>query len=249
MDWKLEKDGVVAVIDGPVATVRVDRPELKNGMDWRAFAAMAEAMDHIADDPDARVLVLTGTGEYFYTGGRVDASDREDREKYGMYQRKYYEAKRRVKLPMIAAVNGHCLKGGMSWLMDADMAIAKKWVTFGFPEMRMGGVPMLVMADSMALPKKLALQAYYSSENFDTETACRFGLLNAVTQDEDFWPTVDKFVHMVIDRPASLIQMTHDAYYAMARIFDPLERNAFAHKMLEEKVLPQMGREKQEYNV
>ncbi len=248
-DWVLEKDGVIGKIEGAVATIRVNKPELKNGMDWKAFGVMADVFTHIADDPDARVLVVTGTGDYFYTGGRVDANDPEDRKVYGEYQEKYYAAKRRVKLPMIAAINGHCLKGGMSWLMDADMAIAKKGVTFGYPEVRMGGVPMLVMADSMELPKKIALQAYYSSEPFDAETAFRLGLLNAIVEEEDFWPTVDRFVHMVIDNPSALIQMTHDMYYEMAKIFDPIQRNAFAQKMLAEKVLPHMAKEKQEYNI
>lgn len=248
-DWQLVKDGIAAEVKGPVATVRIDRPEFKNGLDWRAMAALCEVYEYIAGDPDARVLVVTGTGDHFYTGGRVDAASDEDRELYAQYIARSGAARDLVKLPMIAAINGDCLKGGMSWLLESDLAVAKRTVKFGYPEVRMGGVPMLVMAASMELPKKLALEAYYSSETFDAETAYRLGFLNAVTGEEDFWPTVEKYIRIVVDNPRELIQMTHDAYYAMAEIPNTSERIAFAQKMLEEKVLPQMTREKQEYNV
>ncbi len=248
-NWKLEENGVVASIDGYVATIRIDNPALKNGCDWASFRTLANVYDHIGQDTEARVIVVTGTGEYFYTGGRVDATNPEDCTYYGEYQGRYYKARQRVMLPVIAAVNGHCLKGGMGWLMDADMAVAKSHVTFGYPEVCMGGVPMLVMADSMALPKKIALQAYYSSQPFDTQRAYALGLINAITQEDDFDDVVNQFIHMVIDYPPALIQMTRRAYYSMAAISDPVERTAFAQKMLQEEVLPLMAQEKQQYNI
>ena len=130
-----------------------------------------------------------------------------------------------VKLPVIAAVDGHCLKAGMGWLISADMAIAREDVTFAFPEVRMGGVPMMVMARCMDyIPKKIALKAYYSSEPFDAETALRFGLINEICTAEDFEKTLDRYVHMIIDYPKALIQMTHDAYYAMEAMATKKER-------------------------
>ena len=241
--------GIICTIEGPVAILRVDRPDTKNGLDWRAKIAQAEAYEHLLEDPDIRVLVLTGTGDYFFTGGRVDATSAEDREAYAASIARGEAAREKLRIPTIAAINGHCYKGGMGILVDADMAIAKRTAKFSFPEVRMGGVPMKVMARCMSLPKKLALEAYYSSEEMDAETMYRAGLLNAVTDEEDFWPTVEKYIHKVIDYPRSLIQMTRDAYYAMADIYDRKERLAFAQQMLENDVLPQMAHEKQEYNV
>lgn len=248
-DWKFSKNGVNVSICGPVVTVRVDRPDLKNGMDKDSFFAMEEALIHVSQDPDARVIVYTGTGDYFYTGGRVDANDPEDNKIYGIAQERYYAAKALIKLPSIAAINGHCQKGGMSWLFDCDMAIAKTWSTFGYPEVRMGGVPMLVMSDSMCLPKKIALQAYYSSEPISAETLYRLGYLNAVVPDEEYDTTLDRYIHMVIDYSKNLIQMTHDCYYEMEAIKNDKERLAYAHKTLKEKVLPAMRNETQEYNI
>ena len=248
-DWYMEKDGVSCKVEGPVAIFKIDIPETKNGATWRAKAAQTECYEYVANDPDVRVIVITGGGDYFLTGGRVDAKDPEDRRLYAEYIARLEEARNRVNLPVIAAVNGDCLKGGMGSLLDADLAIAKRTAKFAFPEMRMGGVPMKVMARCMALPKKLALEAYYSSMEIDAETMLRFGFLNAVTDEEDFWPTVETYIPMLIDQPRKLIQMTHVAYFAMEKILDPQERLNFSQNMLEKDVLPQMAHEKQEYNV
>ena len=62
-DWTFDKNGVIATIKGPVVTVRIDRPDLKNGMDKDSFFAMEEALKHISQDADAQVIVYTGTGD------------------------------------------------------------------------------------------------------------------------------------------------------------------------------------------
>lgn len=249
-DWKMEKEGVYCEIDGPVALFKVNRPQTKNGMDWKAKGAQAEAYERIAADPDVRVMVITAEGEYFITGGRVDASKPEEQRLYSEYIARVENARKTIKVPMIAAVNGHCFKGGMGLVAQADLAVAKDTATFSFPEVRMGGVPMVVMARCMGyLPKKLALEAYYSNREYPAKRMYEVGFLNAVTDEEHFWPTVEEYIHMVIDYPRSLIQMTHDAYYAMEGITDLNERVAFSQKWLAEKVLPQMAKEKTSYNV
>ena len=108
----------------------------------------------------------------------------------------------------------------------------------------------MVMAGCMDyIPKKIALAAYYSSEPFDAITAYRFGLLNEVVKAEDFEKTLDKYIHMIIDYPRELIQMTRDAYYIMESMSSKQERVEWARKALVDDVLPQMAKEKQSYNV
>ncbi len=249
MDYYSNEGGLIIEVKGPVMILTNDRPELKNGGNWQSMQQTAKAYEIAANDPDIRVIVITGKGEYWNTGGRVKADDPEDRRKYAEAIAMNTAIKKKVKLPIIAAVNGHCLKGGMGALMEADLAVAHKDAMFGLPEVRMGGAPMVVIAQIMDIPKKLLLEACYSSEYFDAQTAYRLGLVNAVCDDDDFWPTVEKYIHMIIDNPRALIQMTHDAYFAMAELPTTSERIAFAQKMLEEQVLPQMSNEKQEYNV
>lgn len=249
-DWKMEKEGVLCEIKGPVALFKVNRPHTKNGMDWRAKGVQAEAYERIAADQDVRVMVITAEGDYFITGGRVDASRPEEQQLYSEYIGRVEAARKTIKVPMIAAVNGHCFKGGMGLVAQADLAIAKDTATFSFPEIRMGGVPMVVMARCMGyLPKKLALEAYYSNREYSAERMYEVGFINAVADEEHFDSVVEEYIHMIIDYPRSLIQMTHDAYYAMEGITDLNQRVAFSQKWLAEKVLPQMAQEKTTYNV
>lgn len=249
-NWTFEKEGIFVSAEESVVTIRVNKPETKNGTDWRALYALSEAYEKIGKDDELRVIVLRGNGEYFYTGGRVNPNDPEDSKMYAKAISESGKAKSSINLPVIAAVDGHCLKAGMGWLISADLAIARNDVTFAFPEVRMGGVPMMVMAGCMGhIPKKIALKAYYSSEAFDAETALRFGLINEVVSASEFEEVLDRYIHMIIDNPKALIQMTHDAYYTMEAMTSKQERVAWARKALAEQVLPQMSKEKQSYNV
>ena len=247
--YEITKEGITLKVEGAVATLINDRPEFKNGLDWKAKEFQAECYRKIAAEPDLRVLVFKGTGEYFWTGGRVDASRPGEKELYAKAIEHVEEARQLMDLPIIAAVNGKCFKGGIGIVAQADMAVAKKSATFSFPEVRMGGVPMVVMARCMRyLPKKLALEAYYSSEEFPAQRFYECGLLNAVCEDEEFDEVIDRYVHKIIDYPESLINMTRKAYYAMEAIADDAERVAFSQKMLAEEVLVQMTKEKTVYN-
>lgn len=248
-DFNLNKEGVIVTVNGPVMKIQIDRPHEKNGMNWKAMNVLSDAYEFVASDPDIRVIVMTGTGEYFYTGGRVNAGNPEEQRLYAEAIARSGMIKKKINIPTIAAINGDCLKAGMGWLLEADMAVAKKSARFGFPEVRMGGVPMMVMVSAMSMPKKLALAALYSSDTFDAETAYQMGLVNCIVEDEDFWPTVEQYIHKVIDYPKALIQMTRDAYYTMAELPTRKERVAYAQKMLQEKVLPYMATGKTEYNV
>lgn len=75
------------------------------------------------------------------------------------------------------------------------------------------------------------------------------GLLNAVTTDEDFWPTVEKYVHIFKNTPSNLISMTRKAYEELSRTPERSERRKIAMKMLRENVLTAMEKGKTTYNV
>ena len=156
--WNIDREGISCTIDGPIAILKVNRPETKNGLDWKAKMVQAEAYNHIADAPEVKVLVFAAEGDYFWTGGRVDASDPENKRLYSESIAKVEEGRRRLNIPMIAAVSGNCFKGGIGIVAQSDLAIAKDTATFSFPEVKMGGAPMVVMAKCMRyLPKKFAL--------------------------------------------------------------------------------------------
>ena len=249
-NWTFEKEGIFVSAEESVVTIRVNKPETKNGTDWRALYALSEAYEKIGKDDELRVIVLRGNGEYFYTGGRVNPNDPEDSKMYAKAISESGKAKSSINLPVIAAVDGHCLKAGMGWLISADLAIARNDVTFAFPEVRMGGVPMMVMAEVMDyMPQKLAMEAFITCWNFSAEDAYRIGLVNRIVDESEFDATVQKYVDVYLNTPAELIRLTKKAYREMSKLSTLDERTSFAMEMLRNEVLPAMKTIKQEYNV
>ena len=249
-NWKTSDAGIIAESKDGLVTITIDRPEWKNGLNWEGFKALGDAYEKIAEDADARLIVITGTGDYFYTGGRVNASDPEESALYTKYLTRNSTEKAKIHLPMIAAINGDCIKGGMRYVTESDIAIAKKSARFGLPELRMGGVPAVVMATMMDVPKKLMFKAMYSADYFSAEEAFANGMLTEVVEDEAFDETVQKYIDVVMEKPANLVQMTRDMWYAMIDMPDDTTRLEYAKNAFTSgSVMKEMSKVKQEYKL
>lgn len=231
-------------------TIRIDNPAMKNGLNWIGIGQLCDCYQQLIESSDIRAAVITGNEEYFYTGGRVDPSVSGEQQKYADAIERFTALSQKVTTPMIAAVSGHCMKAGMGMIASCDFAVAREGVRFCYPEVRMGGVPMMVLVDTVDLmPRKRALEAYLTSWEFSAQDAYMMGLVNRVVPREAFWPTVEKFVRVFLDTPPQLIEMTRRAYNAMASMSTREQRVAFANEMLRTEVLPAMAKIKTEYNV
>ena len=246
----MEGKQVRCKIENGVMTITIDNPAMKNGTNYRGVNELADCFERLIEDDSIKVAVFTGSGEYFWTGGRVDPNAPGENEKYANGIERFENLRKKNEKPIIAAVNGHCLKAGMGMLCSADIAVAKKGVEFGLPEVRMGGVPMMVMAEVMDyMPQKLAMEAFITCWNFSAEDAYRIGLVNRIVDESEFDATVQKYVDVYLNTPAELIRLTKKAYREMSKLSTLDERTSFAMEMLRNEVLPAMKTIKQEYNV
>ncbi len=244
------KQQVKAEITDGVMKIVIDNPETKNGLTWEGVEQLSDSFEQFMEDDKIRVAVITGNREYFYTGGRVNPHHPGENEKYANAISRYSAAADRVTKPMIAAISGDCLKAGMGLIAKCDFAVAREGVEFGFPEVRMGGVPMMVMAETMGtMPKKRALEAFLSSWNFSAEEAYRMGLVNRVVTEDKFWDTVDEYVRVFLDTPRELIEMTRKAYYSLEKMENIQDRRKFAMEMLRTEVLTSMAETEVQYNI
>lgn len=241
---------VHATVKNQIMTITIDNPPMKNGLDWRGTKQLTKCCMNAADNSDVRAIIITGDEYYFYTGGRVDPNAPGEQELYADALAEFMDVWAKIKAPTIAAVNGHCMKLGMGLLAACDYAVARQGVRFSFPEVRMGGVPMMVLIDTVdAMPQKRALEALLTSWEFSAEDALQMGLVNRVVPTDRFWDTVNEFTDKILATPRELIEMTRAAYYQMRSIRDREERIVFARRSLREEVLPTMARMKTEYNV
>ncbi len=241
---------VISEVRDQIMYITIDNPETKNGLDWIGLNELADCYEYAASHSDILAIVVQGNNEYFYTGGRVNPANEGEREKYADAIERLTGLQDRNEIPMIAAIRGNCLKAGMGLVAGCDFAVAAEGVIFGFPEIRMGGAPMMVMAETIdSLPQKKALEAYYSSWEYDAKEMLNMGFLNSVVPTDQFDETVEKYVNIFRKTPARLIRTTRKGYNRMKKADSMSERRQIALKMLKEDVLAPMTKENTEYNV
>lgn len=180
-----------------VTTITLNRPDKRNAINNEVLGLIAEAMD-AALAAQSRVVVLTGAGDKaFCAGGDLNPGGgfvfdvANPISAYGGLLRKAHS----FPLPIIAAVNGHCLAGGMGLLAMADLAIAAKDAKFGLPEVKIGLYPFQVLAllKSMIAPRILS-EMCLTGAMYDADFAQSIGLINRVVPREDFSTSVAEMV-------------------------------------------------------
>jgi enoyl-CoA hydratase len=125
-----------------VALVRVNRPEARNALNMATRKALAAVFETLHDDPSARAIVLTGNEQAFAAG--ADLKEFVDAGAVEMLRRRserYWNAVARTPQPVIAAINGYALGGGLELAMCCDVIIAGESAKLGQPEVRVGIMP------------------------------------------------------------------------------------------------------------
>ncbi|MGP8110749.1 MAG: enoyl-CoA hydratase/isomerase family protein [Thermoplasmata archaeon] len=178
--------------EGHIAWVILDRPEALNAIDPESHTALIAAWERIRDEDDLRVAVLTGAGTKAFCSGvdlkrigefyhsvpaaqRVEAWNREPG--IGGITRNLEVGK-----PVIAAVNGVCLGGGLELALACDIRLASANATFGLPEVRWAIIPGQGGTQRLprAVPPAVALEMILTGRPIDADRAAAIGLVNQV---------------------------------------------------------------------
>ena len=175
--------------DGEILRVTLARPETRNAFDASLIAELSEAF---VDVGTARAVVLAGDGRSFCAGADVDwmrASvdlDVEANVADANAMRRMFEAIDACRAPVVAAVHGHALGGGIGLVACSDIALAHSATTFAFSEVKLGIVPAVISPFALRKIGESAARRYFvTGERFDAETAFRIGLVHEVTDDLD----------------------------------------------------------------
>lgn len=170
-----EQDGILIVT--------INRPEAKNAMTKAAAEAIAAAMDRLDSEDALRVAIITGAGGTFCSGMdlkgflRGETPSVEGRGFGGLTQAP-------PKKPLIAAVDGYALAGGLELMIACDMVVANSKAKFGIPEAKRGlvaGAGGLIRLPEQ-IPSRIALELAVTGEFIDAERAYQLGLINRITE-------------------------------------------------------------------
>ena len=183
--------------DGRIAIITMNRPDKHNAIDPQTSYELHAAFCDFRDDDELWTAILTGAGEKSFSTGndlvamaQMMAGGGEEMRKYagapfGGITRKFECWK-----PIIAAINGYCLAGGMEIAASCDIRVAAEHATFGVPEVTRGIIPGASGTQRLPrmLPKGIALEMLMTGARFDAEWALRHGLVNYVVPAEQVMP-------------------------------------------------------------
>jgi enoyl-CoA hydratase len=176
--------------EGGIGTVTINRPDVLNALNIAVFRELDGLFGEIENDPEIRVVILTGAGDRAFVAG-VDIKEMKDQDSAGI--REFVALARRagdrlynLPKPVIAAVNGFAFGGGNELALTCDLRIASETATFGQQEINLGiipgggAIPRLTQLAGLAKAKEIV----YTGEVFDARTALALGIVNRVVPPE-----------------------------------------------------------------
>ena len=194
-------DGIKYEKQGHIATVTLDRPEAMNSLTVAMLAGMDAAFEDFNDDDDLWVAILTGTGDKAFSAG-MDLKEAIPLLTSGD-QLGYEDPTKRpfsdIFKPIIAAINGYCIAGGLEFLQGTDLRIAAEHATFSFGEVTWGIIP--TGGSHVRLPQQIpwavAMELLLTGKTIDAKRAYQIGLVNEVVPLDELMPTARNWAETI----------------------------------------------------
>jgi methylglutaconyl-CoA hydratase len=215
-------DGEVLLVrrEGGVARLTLNRPDKRNALNAELIAALKAALRAADDDPEVRVVALEGAGKDFCSGADLSAlrtiaeggvmENLEDVE--GLAE--LFLLPRRMRKPVVALVRGRALAGGCGLATACDLVLAAEGAQFGYPEVRIGFVPAMVMAITRRnVSEKRAFDLLVRAQPIAAAEAERIGLISRVVPDDAFAAEAEALLGELAERSPSAVQLTKRLLY------------------------------------
>lgn len=188
-------ENIIFETEGPVATITINRPQSLNALNVKTIAELSEAVDQIAKDSSIRVVIITGSGEKAFVAGAdikefSDFNSAEAQELSAKGHQSMTDKIENLNKPVIAAINGFALGGGLELAMSCHIRYASDNAKLGLPEVTLGLIPGY--GGTQRLPKLvgkgLANEMIFSAKMISAQRAKEIGLVNDVFSPEELLP-------------------------------------------------------------
>jgi enoyl-CoA hydratase len=202
-----------------IAVLTVNRPQVLNALNRQTLMDIKGAVEQFRDDPEADILIITGSGEKAFIAGAdisfmVDMTALEGRQ-FGQLGADVFRLIETVNKPVIAAINGFCLGGGCELAMACDFRICNEKSKFGQPEVSLGVTPGF--GGTQRLPRLVGLgmakQLLYTGEVIDAQEALRIGLVNKVFPNETLMEEARKIAGKIAAQGQISVQLCKTAVH------------------------------------
>jgi methylglutaconyl-CoA hydratase len=208
-----------SVNDG-VANLHLNRPDKRNALNAELVSALKDGLRASAEDPEVRVVLLSGAGRDFCSGAdlaeleRIAGMGMEESRADALSLAELFRLLREHPRPVVAAVQGRALAGGCGLATACDMVLAREDARFGYPEVHLGFVPAMVMSIlRRKVGEALAFELVSMGERVSATRAAEIGLVNRVLPESAFEEGVGAFVRDLASRPPGAVAMTKKLLY------------------------------------
>lgn len=213
---------ILYVVEGAVALITLNRPDKRNALNDELIDGLKRAL-HQADAEEAvRVAVITGAGADFCSGAdlaalqKISESSIIENLEDAQSLMELFTLIRRVRVPVVAAVRGRALAGGCGLATACDIVLASASARFGYPEVKIGFVPAMVMAILRRnVSEKRAFELITRGAEISAAEAERVGLVNQIFDDAAFEVEVEKYVAGFEKASRSAVMLSKRLLYHM----------------------------------
>jgi len=210
--------------EGAVGRVVLARPEKKNALDEQAALELNDALRALDADDLVRAVLLTADGDDFCAGAdlraleaMIDAAPdvhRRDAHALG----RVFSTMREMTKPVVAAVRGRALAGGAGLANACDIVLAHEAAQFGYPEVRVGFVPAMVMTMlRRSVSEKRAFELVATGRIVSAREALELGLVSRVISDAEFDASVASVMRQLASAAPNALRLTKQLFYALDR--------------------------------
>ncbi|HUN48627.1 MAG TPA: enoyl-CoA hydratase-related protein [Stellaceae bacterium] len=202
---------------GPVVLITINRPAAMNAYDAEAVSEMGRCFESFERDEELRVAILTGAGDKAFCAG-ADLKSLHGTG-FGGGVRELWDDERQYRLgqgirprkPVIAAINGYCLAGGLELALASDLRIASTNASFGCPEVRWSilhgyGAMRLVQT----IPFAIATEMLLTGERIDARRAHEAGLVSRLVEPAELLPTAFRLAETIAANAPMAVRITKE---------------------------------------
>ena len=194
-----------------ITVVTLNRPERRNALTIELLTELVAAIRLASDEPNERIIILRGAGAAFCTGMDLKAATPQNAHAMAELVAETLLTLSQTHLITIAAVHGAAVAGGAGIMSACDFVVAAERTKIGYPEVRRGLVPGLVMTFlRRQVGERNMRELLLGSELINAERAKEIGLVNRVVAKGDLMSEAQKFAHSVLQgAPSALAQTKH----------------------------------------
>jgi enoyl-CoA hydratase len=212
-------ENVLVEAAGRVATITLNRPEQRNPLSGAMLQDLLAAFRWARDEPDVRVVVLTGAGDRAFCAGADLGSFAAEVSELERHHGRHafvelFELMQDLGKPIVGRINGHALAGGFGLAVACDLLVAADSAGFGTPEINVGVWPAMIQAVlARNLPRKPLLEMILLGDRWTAQQMKEVGLVNRVVAAAELDATVAEIAGRLAKKSPAILKLGRDSFY------------------------------------